>query len=253
MHFSLSSISLSLSLSSKPPWLDHHHQAKLNSLLYLYCHHHSQWWLACSLQPLNSLSPLQSHHGQTHYHQARPDSLLSLSPPPLTVVASLACLFSPTPKLSLFSSKPPWLDPPSLSHYGWTRCSLLQPITRVAMDSSIFIFRFGGFVLVLWIYGLICVYVFGLIWFLLIRVYGFDLISIDVGGRFLLMWVAGGVVGGVAVVGLWVWLRWCYESDLKVLGLGGGYVVDDGGAIMVLLMMVVAWRVVDNGGGLCCW
>ena len=61
--------------------------------------------------------------------------------------------------------------------------------------------------LVLWIYGLICVYVFGLILFLLIRVYGFDLISIDVGGRFLLMWVAGGVVGGVAVVGLWVWLR----------------------------------------------
>ena len=148
MRFSLSSIShISLSLSSKPPWLDHHHQAKPNSLLYLCRHHHSRWWLTCSLQPLNSLSSLQSHHGRTHHHQARPDSLLSLSPPPLTVVA---CLSSPTPKLSLFSSKPPWLDPPSISYHGWTFCSLLQPITRVAMDSSIFIFRFGG---LCWFYG----------------------------------------------------------------------------------------------------
>jgi len=40
---------------------------------------------------------------------------LSLSPPPLMMVAYL---FSPTPKLSLLSSKPPWPDTPSPSQAG---------------------------------------------------------------------------------------------------------------------------------------
>ena len=42
------------------------------------------------------------------------------------------------------------------------------------------------------------------------------------------------------------WLRCCYESDWKVLDLGGGCVVDDAGG---------RWcnsGVVDNGGGKLC-
>ena len=35
------------------------------------------------------------------------------------------------------------------------------------------------------------------------------------------------------------WPRWCYKSDWKVLGLGGGCVVDDGGGKLCLKMTLV--------------